>query len=537
MKYIIITGGIISGIGKGITSSSIGLLLKSLGVKVTAIKIDPYLNMDAGTMSPFEHGECYVLGDGGETDLDMGSYERFIGLELTKDHNITTGKIYQNVLNKERRGEYLGKTVQIVPHITNEIQNWIKRVAIIPVDDDKSIPEICLIEIGGTIGDIETAPFIEAIRQLQLNGDQHQFCFVHVSMLVDNGELKTKPTQHSVAALRKLGIFPNFLVLRTPRILDEKTKRKLKIFCHIPENHIIDNVDVPNIYYVPDLFKKQYVCEKIARVLDIKFNNAYQLESYYKVIKHYESDLPKLDIVIAGKYIGSNDTYLSLIRAIDHASISVGVKVNIIWLDAGDIEKRDENALKKIVDCHGIIIPGGFGSRAILGKLSVAQYARIKKIPLLGLCLGMQVIVIEFARSIGINGSSTEWDPKTEHPVIDILPGQTGLMGGSLRLGNHTTKLRKDSKVYKIYEKEYIIERHRHRYEVNNGYVYILEKNGLYFVGKSNNGKLMEIVELKDDQFYIGTQAHPEFSSRYNKPHPLFIGLLKSANEYKIKKN
>ena len=544
MKYIIITGSIISGIGKGITSSSIGLLLKSRGINVTAIKIDPYLNIDAGTMSPFEHGECYVLGDSSECDLDMGNYERFLGLELTKDHNITTGKIYQTVINKERKGEYLGKTVQIVPHITNEIQDWIKKVAIIPVDDDKNIPNTCLIEVGGTIGDIETAPFIEAIRQMAADGEKNQFCFVHVSMLINNGELKTKPTQHSVANLRKLGIIPDFLVLRTPRMLDEKIKHKLKIFCQIKEDNIISNIDMPNIYYVPDVFKTQNICEKIGEVLDIKFNNTYQLKDYYKVLNHYESDLlPKLNIIMAGKYMGSNDTYLSLIRAIDHASFSTGVKVNIIWLNTEDIDNCDIDKNIKIKNmleqCHGVIIPGGFGTKGVNGKIKIANYTREHQIPLLGICLGLQVMVVEFARSIGIHGSSTEWNPKIEHPIIDILPGQTGIMGGSLRLGNYTTKLRKDSQVYDLYKKEYIIERHRHRYEVNNNYVYILEKKGLSFVGTSvtsNNGKLMEVVELKNHPFYIGVQYHPEFKSRYNTPHPLFIGLLNSAKKYKLKK-
>jgi len=429
MKYIIITGSLISGIGKGITSSSIGLLLQSRGINVTAIKIDPYLNIDAGTMSPFEHGECYVLADGGEVDLDMGNYERFLGLELTKDHNITTGKIYQSVISKERKGEYLGKTVQIVPHITNEIQSWIKKAAVIPVDNSKSSPEVCLIEVGGTIGDIETSPFIEAIRQMASDCEKNQFCFVHVSMIIDNGELKTKPTQHSVAALRTLGIIPNFLVLRTQKILGEKIKKKLRIFCQIPEDNIISNIDMPNIYYVPDVFKTQNICEKISKVLDIKFNNAYQLKDYYKVLNHYESDLPKLNLIMAGKYVGSNDTYLSLIRAIDHASFFLGVKINIIWLNTEDIDKCDIETNIKIKNmleiCHGIIIPGGFGIKGIIGKIKVTKYARINKIPILGICLGLQVMVVEFSHSIGIYGNSTEWDPKTEHPIIDILPGQT----------------------------------------------------------------------------------------------------------------
>nr|QBK88836.1 MAG: CTP synthetase [Mimivirus LCMiAC01] len=529
MKYIIITGGVISGLGKGITSSSIGLLLKSRGINVTAIKIDPYLNIDAGTMSPFEHGECYVLSDGGEGDLDLGNYERFVGLELTRDHNITTGKIYQNVITKERAGKYLGKTVQIVPHITNEIQEWISKVSLLPVDDDNNVPNVCLVEIGGTIGDMETAPFIEAIRQMSQN-DHHQFCFVHVSLIVTAGlELKTKPTQHSVAALRKLGIFPNFLVLRTPQILNSKQLKKLNIFCQVPEDHIISNINVPNIYYVPAVFKEQHICDKISKVLNIKYKHDYKLNDYYKIIKYFNSNLRKIKLVIAGKYLGSNDTYLSLIRAIEHASFTVGVCVEISWLDAEDVEKQDENALRMLGECNGVIIPGGFGERGINGKIIVANYVRIKKIPLLGICLGMQIMVVEFAKHIGLDADSTEWNPKTPNPVIDILPGQTGIMGGTMRIGNYTTQLKDKFKVQQLYGTNEIIERHRHRYEVNNKYVDILEKNGLHFIGTSNNGKLMEIIELEDHPYYIGTQYHGEFKSRYNKPHPLFVGLLQAT--------
>ena len=528
MKYIIVTGGIISGIGKGITTSSIGLLLKSRGINVTAIKIDPYLNIDAGTMSPFEHGECYVLSDGSECDLDAGSYERFIDLELTGNHNITTGKIYQSVINKERAGDYLGKTVQIVPHITNEIIHWIERASLIPVDDTKAVPEVCLIEVGGTIGDIETAPFIEAIRQMSQK-NEHQFCFVHVSMIIDSGsELKTKPTQHSVAELRKLGIFPNLLVLRTPIMINESIKKKLNIFCHVHEDNIISNINVPNIYYVPDVFKKQNICSKISTILDIQYRHEYILDTYYGILEHFNRDLPIYNVGIVGKYIGCNDTYLSLIRAIEHASFTIGIQANVVWLDTEKFEKNNTDEFNKLKGCNALIIAGGFGSRGIESKIQVAKYARENKVPLLGLCLGMQIMVIEFARSLGIDADSTEWNPDTPNPIIDILPGQTGLMGGTLRKGIYNTIINKKSIVYKLYQMKNIVERHRHRYEVNNKYINILESNGLHFTGTSNNGKLMEIIELNKEThpYYIGVQFHPEFRSSHNRPHPLFVGLL-----------
>ena len=503
-----------------------------MGLHVTAIKIDPYLNIDSGTMSPFEHGECYVLKDGGETDLDLGNYERFVGLELTKNHNITTGKIYARVLRKERKGKYLGKTVQIVPHVTEEIQEWIQGVARIPVSGNEQ-PEVCVIEVGGTIGDIETAPFIEALRQMRVS-NKKDMCFVHVSMIIHTGkELKTKPTQHSVALLRSLGIPPNFLVLRTPKMLDVKLKRKLTIFCDIPETHIISNVDVPNIYYVPEIFLKQDICKMICAELGMNVEFNHELNDYYKILSHYKTDPPTVSVTIAGKYVKFNDTYLSLIRALDHAEFAVGVRVNIAWLDTELLDDKEITDNKEIYsmleNSVGIIIPGGFGSRGVAGMLKVARYGREHKIPTLGLCLGMQVMVCEYARSVGIPGSSTEWDPDTKHPIIDILPDQTGLMGGTLRLGNHTTVLDPDSKIYKIYKKEEIVERHRHRYEVNNRYANRLSKAGLSFVGVDKDNQLMEIMELPGHPFYIGTQYHPEYKSRYNEPHPLFVAFIKSC--------
>lgn len=538
MKYIVITGGVISGLGKGITASSIGLLLKSRGLNVTAIKIDPYLNVDAGTMSPYEHGECYVLADGGEGDLDLGNYERFLDIDLTKDHNITTGKIYQSVINKERNGDYLGKTVQIIPHITNEIQEWIERVTQIKVNNNFE-NDVCIIELGGTIGDMETAPYIEALRQLSFKVGKHNLCFVHVSLIVNNGEPKTKPTQQNIATLRSLGIIPNILVLRTDSIVSDEIKQKLNMFCHVDPDNIISNINVPNIYYVPQTFKDQQVCEKIGKILALNFPMKYEINKsfidYTNVINYFNKreNCEIVKVLIAGKYTGSQDTYLSLIRAVEHAAIYTDIYVHINWLDTETIEDHNIDVSNKLKEYHCIIIPGGFGHRGTEGKIKVATYARKNNIPLLGICLGMQVMVIEYAQHIGIkNATSLEWDNKLEGSnIIDILPNQTGIKGGTMRLGNYQTFLDNKSFVREIYGKNEIIERHRHRYEVNNTFVDILEQNGLRFSGKSNNNSLMEIIELDKNDFYIGCQFHPEYKSRYNVPHPLFVGLLKYAKK------
>lgn len=530
-KYIVVTGGVISGLGKGITASSIGLLLKNRGLSVTAIKIDPYLNVDAGTMSPYEHGECYVLADGGEADLDLGNYERFLDVDLTKHHNITTGQVYHDVIKRERSGGYLGKTVQIVPHITDEIISRIEKVS--KIDVGLGRPDVCIIEIGGTIGDMETAPFIEAIRQMTCQ-KKNKFCFVHVSMTIDNGELKTKPTQHSVASLRSYGIFPDFLIMRTPDILSPELVKKLSIFCHIPEEHIISNTNVPNIYYVPKIFQNQEIDAKIITLLDLKVSkiDSDVSKKYEKILKHFEGPKQEIELGIVGKYVGSQDTYLSLIRAVEHASFEAEAFVNVHWIDAEKVEKYD---LKKY---DGFIIPGGFGSRGIEGMIYVAEFTRINKVPNLGICLGLQVMVTEYLRFRGLIASSTEWNPEIEEPVIDILPDQTGIMGGTMRLGNCETYLEPKSKVARLYSKDRIVERHRHRYEVNNKYVHLLGDISVSgtSISKSEQ-KLVEVIEHSDHPFYIGTQYHPEYRSRYDKPHPLFVGLLRTILEQKRKKN
>lgn len=536
VKFIVITGGVISGIGKGITASSIGLILKLRSINVTAIKIDPYLNVDAGTMSPAEHGECYVLEDGGEVDLDLGNYERFLNINLTRDHSITTGKVYNSVIRKERQGNYLGKTVQIVPHITNEIQEMIMKAATIPIDN--RVPDVCIIEIGGTVGDMETCPFIEAIRQLSFKY-KDDFLFVHVAKIIMSGlELKTKPIQSSVTQLRSLGIQPDILVIRNSNMLPDSIKEKLEVHCNIKKENIISNIDVPNIYYVPKIFEEQNIFSQINDNLKLNPNiiNKPNFEYYNNVINYFdlESGYKSYNLIIAGKYTNSQDAYLFLIRAIEHAVFNFKIKINIVWLDTELIENIDtvlNNKLNnKLSTCAGIIIPGGFGSRGILGKMKVAEWARKNNIPLLGICLGMQIMVTEYAKNVcGFDATSSEWtDLSGKDFVVDILPEQTGLLGGTMRLGNWETVLKKDSQVYNLYGGDIITERHRHRYEVNNKYVKYLEDAGLKFTGTNNKGTLMEMVEMPNHPFYIGCQFHPEFKSKYDKPHPLFIGLIKS---------
>lgn len=552
VKFIIVTGGVISGIGKGITASSIGVLLQSRALNVTSIKIDPYINVDAGTMSPYEHGECFVLKDGGEVDLDLGNYERFLSnVTLTKLNSITTGKVYQSVIDKERKGEYLGKTVQIIPHITDEIQRMIHEAVSTQKQNNKDI-DVCIIEVGGTVGDIETMPFVEALRQLKYK-NKNDVCFVHVSMIVfTGGEPKTKPTQETVAKLRSLGIIPDILIMRTPNRLENNIVQKLESFCNVPSENIISNINAENIYFVPDVFESQNLCQKILKIIYPEHKNVYEdiidihhfqnIINYHKLLK--EKTPVKKTLVIAGKYVGFQDTYLSLIRAIEHASFTVysegNVMLDVQWLDT-ETYKGDD------IKADGIIIPGGFGSRGIKGMLAVAEYSRTHHIPVLGICLGLQVMVVEFARNVcHFNGSSTEWDIQLDEnekdslkhnyvPIIDILPDQTGLIGGTMRLGDYETIICPGTKTHSIYscsndkEAATIVERHRHRYEVNNQYVNIIESHGLKFVGKNKLNTLMEIAELSPSvhRFYIGCQFHPEYISKHNQPHPLFVGLMK----------
>ncbi|RDY03816.1 CTP synthase, partial [Mucuna pruriens] len=548
MKYVLVTGGVVSGLGKGVTASSIGVLLKACGFRVTSIKIDPYLNTDAGTMSPFEHGEVFVLDDGGEVDLDLGNYERFLDLKLTRDNNITTGKIYQSVIEKERKGDYLGKTVQVVPHITDAIQGWIERVALIPVDGKEGPADVCVIELGGTIGDIESMPFIEALGQFSYRVGPGNFCLVHVSLVpVLNvvGEQKTKPTQHSVRQLRGLGLTPNLLACRSSKELDDNVKEKLSQFCHVPSSNILTLYDVPNIWHIPLLLRDQKAHEAILKTLNLQgVATEPNFKEWIATTKVYDKFHESVRIAMVGKYTNLSDAYLSVLKALLHASVACNHKLVVDWVPAENLEddtaKEDPDAYKAAWDllkgANGILVPGGFGDRGVKGKILAAKYARENSVPFLGICLGMQIAVIEFSRSVlGLhNANSTEFDPKTENPCVIFMPeGSKTHMGGTMRLGSRRTYFNvADCKSAKLYGNEsFVDERHRHRYEVNPDMISQLESAGLSFVGKDETGKRMEIVELPGHPFFIGAQFHPEFKSRPGKPSPLFLGLIAASCE------
>ncbi|MBT4058775.1 MAG: CTP synthase (glutamine hydrolyzing) [Euryarchaeota archaeon] len=546
MRYVVVSGGVLSGLGKGVTASSIGMLLKSLGYRVSSIKIDPYLNSDAGTMSPFEHGEVFVLDDGGEVDLDLGNYERFLDITLTRDNNLTTGKVYSKVIEAERRGDYLGKTVQVVPHITDEIQDWIERVASIPVDGNGDEPDICIIELGGTVGDIESAPFVEALRQFQFRVGKENFILVHVSLVPVIGvvgEQKTKPTQHTVKELRAAGLTPDFLVCRAEEPLKQETKEKLALFCHVHESHVLSAHDVSNLYRVPLLLEEQNTTAMIAEKLNLEIPaNRPQFDEWMKMADHVDSLEGEITIAMVGKYTGLSDSYLSVIKALQHSAFKVGCKMNISWVEATCLEPETktnepdkyQEAWGAIRKADGVLVPGGFGTRGVEGKMLAAQYARENKVPYLGVCLGLQVAVIEFARNVlGLKGAnSTEFDEDTPHPAVIFMPeGSRTHMGGTMRLGSRQTNLQtKDCDAFRLYEGAMEIhERHRHRYEVNPDLISDLESAGLRFVGKDTTGQRMEIIELADHPYYFGTQYHPEFKSRPNRPSPPFFGLVEAA--------
>ncbi|XP_047310924.1 CTP synthase [Impatiens glandulifera] len=546
MKYVLVTGGVVSGLGKGVTASSVGVVLKACGLRVTSIKIDPYLNTDAGTMSPFEHGEVFVLDDGGEVDLDLGNYERFLDVTLTKDNNITTGKIYQSVIDKERRGDYLGKTVQVVPHITDAIKNWIESVSVIPVDGKEGPADVCVIELGGTVGDIESMPFIEALRQLYFSVGQNNFCLIHVSLipvLGVVGEQKTKPTQHSVRELRALGLTPNFLACRSAQPLLEGTKQKLSQFCHVPIGNILNIHDVPNIWHIPLLLKSQNAHHAILKQFDLLGVAASpELQEWTQRAETFDKLTNSVRIAMVGKYVGLTDSYLSVVKALLHACIACSLKPSVEWIAASDLE--DDCAIQTpeahaaawgtLRNANCVLVPGGFGDRGIQGMILAAKYARENKVPYLGICLGMQISVIEYARSVlGLeDANSTEFDDQTPNPVVIFMPeGSRTHMGSTMRLGCRRTLLQTpDCVTAKLYRNpEYVDERHRHRYEVNPDMIGVLEKAGLRFVGKDESGKRMEILELSDHPFFVGVQSHPEFKSRPGRPSALFLGLILAA--------
>ncbi|CAN7118907.1 unnamed protein product [Brassica rapa subsp. narinosa] len=541
MKYVVVSGGVVSGLGKGVTASSIGLILKSCGFRVTAIKIDPYLNIDAGTMSPIEHGEVFVLDDGGEVDLDLGNYERFMDIKLTSENNITTGKVYKHVLEKERKGDYLGKTVQVVPQITDAIQEWIERAARIPVDGQSGPADVCVIELGGTIGDIESMPFINALGQFSYRVGTENFCLIHVSLVpvlnVVVAYQKTKPTQHSVRDLRGLGLSPNILACRSAKPLEDNVKAKLSQFCQVPMENVVTLYDCPNIWHIPLLLKEQKAHEAILRVLNLTgFAKEPALEEWSLMAKMSDKLHVPVRIAVVGKYTELLDSYLSIHKALLHASVARRKKLVIDWISASDLElgakKENPDAYKAVwkllKGADGILVPGGFGNRGVQGKILAAKYARENKVPYLGICLGMQLAVIEYARTVlGLSdANSTELDPNTKSPCVVFMPeGSKTHMGGTMRLGSRRTYFQaKDSKSAKLYgNRSFVDERHRHRYEVNPAMVPRLESAGLTFPGKDESGQRMEIVELPNHPFYVGAQFHPEYKSRPGKPSPLFL--------------
>ena len=548
MKYVVVTGGVLSGLGKGVTASSIGVLLKSAGLRVTSIKIDPYLNSDAGTMSPFEHGEVFVLDDGGEVDLDLGNYERFLDVALTRDNNITTGKVYAKVIEKERRGDYLGKTVQVVPHITNEIQDWIEAVAHVPADGTSSTPDACVIELGGTVGDIESAPFIEALRQFQFRAGKGNVCFVHVSLVPvmgPVGEQKTKPTQHTVKELRGLGIIPDILVCRSENPLNTETKSKLAAFCHVGEDAVVSAHDVSNLYQIPISLHKQSVLRMVSNNLGFNIPNSLpMLDEWKEMADKVDMLEDEVRIAMVGKYTGLSDSYLSVIKALQHSAFAVNRKLIIDWIESTNLDPIErtpmyDDAWTILKAADGILVPGGFGNRGVEGKIAAANYARVNNVPYLGVCLGLQIATIEFCRNVlGLDGAnSAEFDESAPVQAVVFMPEISKThMGGTMRLGTKPTPfLVDDCKVRRLYGGAgHVDERHRHRYEVNPDLIERIEAAGLIYVGKDETGERCEIMELEGHPYYVGTQYHPEFKSRPNRPSPPFLGLLKASCGHEI---
>ena len=533
-KYIFVTGGVISSLGKGITCASIGRILESRGLKVALMKFDPYINVDPGTMNPYQHGEVYVTEDGAETDLDLGHYERFTRANTTKFNNVTTGQVYNAVISKERRGDYLGKTIQVIPHITNEIKERVKKVASV------SGADVVIVEIGGTVGDIESLPFLEAARQFRLDIGNDNVIYVHVTLvpyIKVADEIKTKPTQHSVGTLREIGIQPDILICRTERTLSEEVKEKISLFCNVRKEAVIEASDVESIYQVPLIFKRQILDEIILSHFKLicKFSDLKDWEK--NVVERVINPKSKVTIALVGKYTGLQDAYKSIYEALVHGGIANDAKVEIKKVDSEAIQKEGPHELLKGVS--GILVPGGFGYRGIEGKIKAIKFARENKIPFLGLCLGMQCAAVEFARSVcGLEGaSSTEFKPQTKYPVISLLAEQKKIrdLGGTMRLGAYPCKIKSKSLAFKVYEKTLIQERHRHRYEFNNKYKKLFQKRGIVFSGIYPKKNLVEIIELKNHPYFIAVQFHPEFKSKPNNAHPLFRKFIKAALDTKVK--
>jgi CTP synthase len=527
-KYVFVTGGVASSLGKGITSASLGRLLKSRGLHVTLQKLDPYINVDPGTMNPFEHGEVFVLDDGAETDLDLGHYERFIDESLRRESNVTTGAVYQSVIAKERKGEYLGKTVQVIPHITNEIKERIRRLA------QASQADVCVIEVGGTVGDIESLPFLEAIRQLRNEVGRDNVAFVHVSLMPfigPTGELKTKPTQHSVKELRSIGIQPDVIVCRSDRPIGRNLKEKISLLCDVEISAVISAVDAESIYDVPVVLHREGLDTYLSHLLRLPDGDPDLSEWTGLVDRIHRAETP-VDIAIVGKYVNLRDAYLSVIEALKHGGFHHGVRVNLTWISSDEL--HNGTVREALGSMDGIVVPGGFGWRGIEGKLEAIRFAREERIPYLGLCLGLQTAVIEFARDVcGLEGAnSSEFDPATPHPVIDLLPEQEGVMdmGGSMRLGAYPCELVPGSRAFEVYGQQAVVyERHRHRWEVNPAYHRVLTEHGMTFSGMSPDGRLVEIIEFPEHPFFIAGQFHPELKSRPTRPHPLFREFVGAA--------
>ena len=523
-KYIFVTGGVVSGLGKGITAASLGRLLKARGLKVAAQKLDPYINVDPGTMSPYQHGEVYVTEDGAETDLDLGHYERFIDEDLNRFSNLTTGKVYWNVLNKERRGEYLGETVQVIPHITNEIKSFIYSVG------HKTNADVVITEIGGTAGDIESQPFLEAIRQVSLEVGRENSLFIHVTLvpyLKSSGEHKSKPTQHSVKEMQGMGISPDIIVLRCDEPIDRSIFQKIALFCNVKPDCVIENRTIPVLYEAPLMLEKNRFSDIVCRELHIEAP-APDMSEWVRMVEKIHNRTKTVRIGLVGKYVKLHDAYLSVAEALRHAGYEHGACVEIDWIDSERITA--ENAAAVLAGCDGILVPGGFGNRGIEGMVLAAQYARENNVPYLGICLGMQIAVIEYARHVcGIeDANSGEFDEVGQNKVIDFMPDQSSKinMGGTLRLGSYPCEIASDSQMARCYGAAHIDERHRHRYEFNNDYRAVLTEAGLRVSGTSPDGRIVETVEVPENDFFIGVQFHPEFKSRPNKAHPLFLGFV-----------
>ena len=527
VKYVFVTGGVVSGLGKGITAASLGRLLKARGYRVTMQKLDPYINVDPGTMNPIQHGEVFVTDDGTETDLDLGHYERFIDEKLDRNSNVTTGKIYQTVLAKERRGDYGGGTVQVIPHITDEIKSRFYRAK--EGDGDR----IAIIEVGGTAGDIESQPFLEAIRQFQQEMGRNNAILIHVTLvpyLKASGEMKTKPTQMSVKELQRMGIWPDILVCRSEEPLDDRIREKIALFCNVKKEHVLQNLDASSLYEVPLMLEKERLAQAVCECLGLPCPQP-DLEDWNAVLERLHHPVETVTVALVGKYVALHDAYLSVAEALRHGGIANRAEVNIRWIDSEEL--TPENLEEYLHDVDAVLVPGGFGSRGTQGKILAIGYARRNGIPYLGICLGMQLAIVEFARNAaGLAGAgSGEFSEDCLDPVIALMPEQNGVtcIGGTLRLGAYPCILKENSLARRLYGQERISERHRHRYEVNNDYREILTKNGMVLSGESPDGRIVEMIELPDHPFFIATQAHPEFQSRPNRPHPLFTGLIRAA--------